>query len=541
MKTRVARWCRRHLDWVTAATMFAVVAGAALRLVGGSWGLPLFLHPDEGVIVNGALDLARRNSFEPTVFFRPDHLEIQLNYIVFTAYSHLVHHMPADLAFAEDPAPFYLLARTVTAAFGIGMIVVAYFIGRHFGRPVGAISAILVSLFPVYVENSHFVTPDIPLTFAFMVVVLACMRYLAQPSWKSLLVACLATSASVAIKYPGAIAALMIAVVVTVAAVRSRDGWRFVKHASGALAAVVGFLFLISPALFTNKQAVLDAITKEARDTHLGADGLGWLGNLMAYASSAASQGGLVLVACFALGIFWSARRKMVLTIPLWLGAVFWVVLSKMPLHWERWGLPMYITFILLGAVGAYHTYLWIAQDQRTRAWGRPAAWGLAALSLLGLFSASVATTARLVADDTRSSSVDALATVGVTAQNSLYEGYTPFQPGSPRVRFSELRTVEGQVLPVEDAEPVDYLVLSGCMYSRFLAEPDRYADAVNLYATIDRELELVAEFTAVEPLETTGFEITNVIRSVDKIMDYSEGGNAGCDIKAYAFPSTSD
>ena len=541
MRSRVAHWCRRRLDWVTISVILAVIVGGALRLIGGGWGLPLFLHPDEGVIVNGALDLARRNSFEPSVFFRPDHFEIQLNYIVFTAYSHLVHHAPADIAFVEDPSSFYLVARTVTAAFGIGMIVVAYFIGRHFGRPVGAISALVVALFPVYVENSHFVTPDIPLTFVFMVIILGCMSYLNRPSWSGLLVACLGTAVSISIKYPGALATLVIAVVVVVVAIRSRDWWRFFRHAAGSMVAVVGFLFILSPVLFTNYNAVLDAITKEARDAHLGADGLGWLGNLAFYAGSAFSQSGVVLVVCFALGIFWSVRRGLILTVPLWLGAFFWVALSRMPLHWERWGLPMYLTFILLGAVGAYHTYIWLAGHERFRRWGRPVAWGLAALSVVGLFSVSVATTARLAAGDTRSDSGGELASAGITAENSLYEGYSPFQPGSPRVRFSELEMADGRVVPTADAGPVEFLVLSSCMSSRFTAEPERYADAVALYDAIDDQLELVVEMASVDPIEPSGIEFVNVARSIDQIVDYVDGGKAGCGIKAYAFASTAE
>ncbi|HEY5182048.1 MAG TPA: hypothetical protein VIJ07_20140, partial [Dermatophilaceae bacterium] len=165
-------------DWVSTALTVIILGGAVARFVGGSWGLPFDLNSDEWVIVRGAIDMAKRHSFEPPYFFRPDHVEMQLSNLAYLAYSHLFHGSSPETVYASDPAPFILISRTITACFGVAMIVVAYLIGARFNRAIGVLTAFLVAFFPPFVDHSHFATPDVPLSFAFMIVILACMRYL---------------------------------------------------------------------------------------------------------------------------------------------------------------------------------------------------------------------------------------------------------------------------------------------------------------------------------------------------------------------------
>lgn len=291
--SRVAKAARRRawrdwltklrLNWLPAALTVIIVGGALARLLGGNWGLPLQLHPDEWVIVDGAIDMAKRHSFEPKFFFRPDHVEIQLSYLAYEAYAHLFHGSSVESLYTTHSAPlslgagpFILISRTITACFGVAMIVVAYLIGKRFTRAIGVLAAFLVAFFPTYVDQSHFATPDVPLSLTLMIVILGCMRYLDSPSWGNLLLASLGVSVAIAIKYPGALGAIMIAITVIISAVRARAWSRIFVHGAAALAAVVGFLFAISPVLFTNIQVVVSAMTGEAGDTALGADGLGW-------------------------------------------------------------------------------------------------------------------------------------------------------------------------------------------------------------------------------------------------------------------------
>ena len=131
-----------------------VLVGAVLRIVGVTWGLPQQLNPDEWVIVSGALDLSARNSFEPSIFLRPDHLEIQLSYLAYTAYALIFTGTGVEAAYAADPGTFLLISRVITALFGTATVLLAFFIGRRFssthrhhrGGAVRAVPAVCYSL-----------------------------------------------------------------------------------------------------------------------------------------------------------------------------------------------------------------------------------------------------------------------------------------------------------------------------------------------------------------------------------------------------------
>ena len=75
----------------------------AVLLLGGvflSWrepvgGCPRF-YPDEWSIVSPAIQMIKDHTFEPNVFFRPDHLLIMLNMLVYKALTYLVG-MPIEV------------------------------------------------------------------------------------------------------------------------------------------------------------------------------------------------------------------------------------------------------------------------------------------------------------------------------------------------------------------------------------------------------------------------------------------------------------
>src|SRR5262245_51860902 len=75
--------------WAGVLLGVAVIVGGTLRIVGARFGFPFFVHPDEPLIIQGAMDLSTRHSFEPRVFARPDHLEIKLNFLVDFVYARL--------------------------------------------------------------------------------------------------------------------------------------------------------------------------------------------------------------------------------------------------------------------------------------------------------------------------------------------------------------------------------------------------------------------------------------------------------------------
>ncbi|WP_150307185.1 glycosyltransferase family 39 protein [Planctomonas psychrotolerans] len=522
---------RFRLDRFTVTVLAVVLLGVVLRLAGLAWGLPMRLHSDEGVIVTGALDLAERNSFEPSMYFRPDHFEIQLSYLAYTAYSYLATGSPVEVAYAANPAVFLLISRSITAVFGIVMIVLAYVIGRRFSRSTALIATALFALFPPFVEHSHYATPDIPLTAALMGVVLACMTYLERPRYPSLLVACAATAIAITIKYPGALASVLIAVVVILAAVRDRAILRIVRHGFVALFAVLAFVFLISPVLFTNISAVMAAIGSESRSVHAGADGLGWGGNLLFYAKSYVGTSGILLLIASALGVFAAVRLRLRQAIPLMLGGAFWVILSAVPLHWERWGVPMFTTPLLFAAIGIPYAFSFLARQRWARGWRTPVTVVAAVLVGGNLALGSAAVIARFLAVDTRVASAPMLETRGVDETNAIFGGYTPLLPDGPKTIFDELVPVDGELAAVDPDDR--FVVISSCMYDRYFAE-EKYETEQNFYAQLESAFTVELDLVAVDPWTGVAVEPLNMYRAAEVIGDYLAGGMSGCDIRLY-------
>jgi hypothetical protein len=471
-----------------------VLVAAVVRALGVAWGLPLRLHPDEWVIVDGAVDLARRNSFEPQFFQRPDHVEIKLSYIAYTLYSQLVR-MPVEAIAASDSTPLVAISRSITVLFGIGTVILSYLIGSRFTRAVGLACAALVALYPAFVTHSHFATPDVPLTFMVLLIAYAGMRYLRTAGWASLLVMCLAVSLSIAIKYPGAIGAAMIAVVVIIDAAQRRQWGRIVVRGLAAVGAVIGFLFLISPVLFTNVNGVVEAITIESRDTHAGADGLGTFGNLSFYVVSFVTPGGFLLAAAAVLGVFWCVKRRLIEAIPLTIGLVYWVVLSAVPLHWDRWALPMYVAPLLFAGIGIVYSLDALRRMRVPRVVSVVATIAVV-LVFANLAAGTAAIVARYLLADTRQVAGAVLSDIGARQDNTIYEGYTPFVPGTSGRIFDAFDVEDGELIVSRDVktrESREYVVISENMYQRFLDDP-QYVEEQEFYRLLDEQFPKVAE-----------------------------------------------
>ena len=513
-----------------------IAAGTVIRVLGVRWGLPLGLNPDEHVIVDGALDLARRHSFEPSVYYRPDHVEIQLSDLAYLGFAYLVRGVSPGQLYATDPSVLLLISRLITVGFGVGTMVLAYLIGARFNRAIGVITTALIAFFPPFVLHASLATPDVPLTFAFMMVILGCMQYLATPRWRHLAFACLGVSIGFAIKYPGALGTIVIALTIVISAVPQRNWRRVLLHGAGAIGLVIGFLFLISPVLFTNAAVVIENLTGEAGSVHPGADNLGYWGKLGFYATQFATAGGLLLVLFFGVGIYFCIRLRLRESVPLVLGAICWVLLSVVPLHWARWGLPMYLTPLLIAPIGIYHgtKHLLAVRREPWVSWV-----ALAALVLVGLnlVSGSIAVTADLLAPDTRAESAAALATKGITEADTISEGYSTFLPGGTTCIYDQFVLVDGR-LQVSADSTARYVMVSSDTYERFFDE-SKYADLQQFYRLLDEQYPLVATFRPAPDPVPTVFGPVAIVRSIAHVLALADGGMAGPTIKVYAIPST--
>ena len=215
---------------------------AALRLVGIEYGLPFgsLLNPDEQSIVPRAWGMVHGAGLDPHWFDYPT----------------LVMYVLAPFQ-AWQGGPSYLTARLVIAAFGVGGVAAAWWLGRvAYGSIAGLVAAAAVAVETIGVAYSHMAVTDVPMT-ALISVSLA-LAVTGRLEWAGV-AAGLAASA----KYP---AVFLLAPLVVA-------GWgRWRRLVSSVSLAVAAFLATSPYVLVHPQQAWADAtrVQRLARE--------GWLG-----------------------------------------------------------------------------------------------------------------------------------------------------------------------------------------------------------------------------------------------------------------------
>jgi len=131
-----------------------LLVAAVLRFYALDWDGGVGAHPDERYVVGVAESLrwpGRLNPFDVAPDFAYGHLPLYL------------------LALARGAAPgvdVLLVGRALAAFFDLGVVALTFALGRRvYGESVGLLAAAFVALTVLHVQQAHFYTVDVPLTF----------------------------------------------------------------------------------------------------------------------------------------------------------------------------------------------------------------------------------------------------------------------------------------------------------------------------------------------------------------------------------------
>jgi hypothetical protein len=276
-------------------------------------------------------------------------------------------------------------------------------------------------------------------------------------------------------------------------------------------------LFLAAPNLFIHFDLAKAGFMRSSRSTHVGADDLAFGGRLLFYIRAFASWSNLLVVFWIVAGCFALFKWRNHAALLFLYGAFYWVCLSVLSLHWERWALPMYLTPLLLSALGI--SFLWEQSQGR-----RKSRWALGILIGLFFFQQGISATRTSISlgyTDTRVQALSFAQSNGITPENSLFEGYTPFQERqSPKLIFLDYQT------SVDDFE---YILLSSGMSNRYYADPSRFSEEISIYESIRKNHRLLAKFEPDAPaqgLPSQAAEILNYFRRALKLnaVEFTRG-----------------
>ena len=331
-------------------------------------------------------------------------------------------------------------------------------------------------------------THDIPLTLYVMLVLLFCLNYLSSKKNLWLVLACVMVSIAALEKYPGI---LSFGIIITSIAIRafSKDeqernrGCRFFfKTIAWSLSINILAIIVIAPSLLMNFETAWNQIIIEARPTHLGADGLGWGGNLLYYLKDFYQNTGLIISLIAAVGLAAIILIKDPVYLLLFFGGGYWIALSYLSLHHIRWSLPMMTTPLFLAAIGT--SFLW--QQTKYRKFARVMLSAILLAGFVPFVLRGTVTSVMLTWSDTRNEALHYMEENGITEENTISEGYTPHNPNNKTYIYD---------FDIFEPGEKEYVVLSSLMFDRYQAEPDRYLVENAFYAQVRKNLVLVKQF----------------------------------------------
>lgn len=518
------------------AVALLMVIGFGMRAYKADWGFPLLLHTDEYAITTFPAEMAVHNSIDPIDYERPNHTSIYLNSIMYGILSHAKFHQPLQNSFPDHQTFYYYFSRILVALMGVLSIWVAFLIGAEFHTRFGFFAALLYTLFPQFIEHSHYITPDISLTVLLQGVILFSIRYIKNPSAAPLLYACACAAFASSEKYPGILS--LIAVAAALLVVHYRDRRRLLLMSARVGVGYAVFLFFAAPYLYFKPHLVLLNLISESRPTHPGQDGLSFFGNLMYYIHTYGLATSALMSACCMIGFVILAVKYPRTWVPLLLGLVYWIILSQLPLHWERWDLPMVISPLLFTAFGMH--VLW---EYGKNMQGAFKVLSLALLSVI-FITISVNQTLKCWVEiedfkstDTRLQGKSILSEKGLTETNTLVGHYTPLSPTWKRgfdfiSSYHDSETMEGK----------KFAVVSSDLYGRYYKEPEKYPNEIAFYNklfTLPSVVNIIAN-----PMPNrfeSFFEFKNISEAIPSLKFYLQSHphySKGPEIRAFSLIS---
>ncbi len=518
---------KRITLWILVLITFC---GMMFRLISCFWGYPLALHPDELTIVDNAIDMLRRHSWLAYVYNRPDQFEIKCNAALFAAASRVLFRAPAYEAFETHYMAFYVIARGFTALFGTAMIPLAGILAGRMVREerqrylTQIATAFVIAFSPILVEHSAYATPDIVLTFFILLFTLLAQCYLETGKTMYLWSSVLVTGIGITIKYPAAILCAVVAAMVIFRSVRERKFWNIVRYGMISIALLAATVFVIAPNLFTDFSTVYETLVFESRPNHLGADGLGWAGNIRFYLETTVRDLEWFSLIFAGAGILWAVRNRSERTAVLLIGPFYLVCISALSLHWVQWGIPGYVYYDMLTALGVSGMVYWLHHARRpepAKKFALAACAAFAGILGLSLFLSAAGTARSRLLEDTRSISLRYCTENGINTGNSIFEGYTPLSPnGAAGYRYYAFHIKDGKACINEPYATKQYFITSDSYSGRFLAESEQYPDQAEIYRAIPESYEKVYEVNGGNGYSRKALAIQNIPYSVRFFME---------------------
>lgn len=536
---------RFRIGLLVGITVLALAVRIPLCLT----GYPYLLNSDEHNVIMPALDMLTNGTYLVDVFYHPDHLQIKICAVLFNLYAFLTHGTDAA-SLGEIPA-FYTIGRLVPSLCATAMVPIAYCTAERCRERTGLWTAFVIAFLPQFVWYSGFASPDMPLSLITLIVIYLGLRYLKEPELRWAMFLGLAIGLGMTIKYPAVFFALYGTGLAIIVNARARTLKRALGHITAATGTAVLTVLIVAPNLIFDFSSVAASLIGEARPNHLGADDLGFFGNLWFYMQSFfwvpdctyndTPYLNLEITIPLIVGIIVMTRKARSPLIALSASGLFWIGISLFALHWLRWGLPIYVGATLLTGIGLQTMSTWAILHIQAKKPVREripdliaaiASIALCAVAAANLFVSAAALTKAALAPQTRIEALDYFEKHGINADNCASDGYSPLNLRNPAKALDSYHAF--QDTPDRPARP-EYICFSSYMYERLIqneANPE-YADDAEFFKTAGQTYELVEVWEATQ-IGQTWFGAVNVAAKVEYLLEPLPECLSGPDIILY-------
>lgn len=491
------------------ALILILFSALVIRLYGVNFGLPYLYDPDEGVYLSSALHMLANHDPNPHWFGAPASTTIYMlagivssEYVVGKALGIFKNSEDFVEKYYEDPSFIYLAGRIACGLFGLASVYLVYLIMlRVLNLSAALMSSALLAVSPLHVEFSKLIRMDIQLTFLLLVALWYCLKILDRQDWKNYLLAGFFIGLASVTKYYG-----IVFVVALVLSHFMSSGWtlKHFKMLIGSFFAILVGAFIGSPFLFIDYKTALRDVLYEATYEHVSHTGEGFFHNLWWYVTKAslASVGTVGLVLAAAGFFIWIRTNKKEGVIFSILPVVFLLFLSLLRLKWERWTMPAVPFLCMLAALAI------VGVGSAFQRWGRKAVCATTVLvfmiAWLPLVHSAYIQSREMSGVHTRTQAHDWIVASIPEGSKILNEIYGPQLPKNKYdvyyiSNWGKLEQaskdgpanyrVGGNVGRIKDINEIrragmEYFVMSH-MYSRFLAEKEKYPKIVQNYETV--------------------------------------------------------
>lgn len=149
-----------------------LLAALLVRIIGLDWYLPHTYELDEywtiersfGVLEHGSLDTG--SFLWPSLYMYIQAIAYGLYYLWRVLTESIQSLSLSGLAQNLTQTEIFLVGRFTTALYGLGTVLLVYFIGeRMYSKKVGFLSSLFLAFTLLHVRYSRLIRPDVPMTF----------------------------------------------------------------------------------------------------------------------------------------------------------------------------------------------------------------------------------------------------------------------------------------------------------------------------------------------------------------------------------------